>query len=369
MKLLYQLFSSNGIQNWSLAVGATFAVIVALYVLRQLMLRRLNQMAKSTATLVDDFLIEVLSATRILFIAIIGIYVGIQFLDVIDRLDRIVDRLFVAALILQAGFWANGALGFWLNQRFSNGNAQDAGARVMTRSLLSFLGRLVLWGLVLLLALDNLGLNVTALVTSLGIGGIAVALAVQNILGDLFASLSISIDKPFVIGDFIVVDDLMGTVENVGLKTTRIRSLSGEQIVFANNDLLKCRIRNYQRMSERRVVFSIGVVYDTSVKCLELLPSLIRNAIETQGKTRFDRAHFKSFGPSSLDFEVVYYVLGSDYNLYMELQQKINLQLVSDFAEHQIVFAFPTSTVYFGGPMAITRQTPSQTATALSEGG
>lgn len=216
----------------------------------------------------------------------------------------------------------------------------------MTRSLLSLLGRVALWSLVLLLILDNLGLNVSALIASLGIGGIAVALAVQNILGDLFASLSIAIDKPFVIGDFIIVDDLMGTVEHVGLKTSRIRSLGGEQIVFSNNDLLKSRIRNYKRMQERRVVFAIGVTYGTAEKELERIPDIIRQAIEAQPAARFDRTHFKGFGAFSLDFEAVYYVRQADYNVYMDAQQAINLQLVRDFAAKGIDFAFPTQTLH-----------------------
>ena len=171
--------------------------------------------------------------------------------------------------------------------------------------MLGFVGRIVLWSVVLLMILDNLGVNITALVASLGIGGIAVALAVQNILGDIFASLSIALDRPFAIGDFIVVGDVLGTVEYIGLKTTRIRSLSGEQIVFSNADLLKSRIRNYKRMTERRVVFGFGVVYQTPHDKLERIPAMVREVIEAQPKTRFDRAHFKEYGDSALAFEAV----------------------------------------------------------------
>jgi len=190
---------------------------------------------------------------------------------------------------------------------------------------------------------------------SLGIGGIAVALAMQNILGDLFASLSIAIDKPFVIGDFIVLGEEMGTVEQVGLKTTRIRSLGGEQIILSNNDLLQSRIRNYKRLQERRAVFAIGVTYDTPADKLERIPELIRQAIEAQADARFDRAHFKSFGASSLDFEAVFYVLKPDYNVFMNVQQAINLQLVRSFAGQGIEFAFPTQTLHLhGGPAMAT---------------
>lgn len=349
MTMLSQLFSHNSAEDWSFAFLAAASFMLVMDLLRRIVLRRLSGMAKRTDTLVDDFLIDVLSATRILLSAAVGIYLGLHFLTLPPAMENVVDRGFIGLLILQCGFWANRGLIFWLKYRFSLGDESDVGSRAMTRSLLTFMGRTVVWLVVLLLALDNIGINVTTLVASMGIGGIAVALAVQNILGDLFASLSIAIDKPFVIGDFIIVDDLMGTVEHVGLKTTRIRSLSGEQLIISNNDLLKSRIRNYKRMEERRIVFAVGVTYDTSAELLEQIPTLIKQAIEALPLARFDRSHFKGFGAFSLDFETVYYTLNSDYNTYMDLQQAINLQLVRTFAEHKIEFAFPTQTLHLQG--------------------
>jgi small-conductance mechanosensitive channel len=203
----------------------------------------------------------------------------------------------------------------------------------------------LLWLAILLLALDNLGFNVTALIAGLGVGGVAVALAVQNILGDLFASLSILIDKPFVVGDFIVIDDYMGSVEHVGLKTTRVRSLSGEQLVFSNSDLLKSRLRNYGRMFERRVVFTLGVTYQTPREQLKQIPAILKAAVEAQERTRFDRSHFAKYGDFSLNFETVYYVLGPDYTLYMNIQQAINLYVHEQFEQAGIDFAYPTQTL------------------------
>jgi small-conductance mechanosensitive channel len=211
---------------------------------------------------------------------------------------------------------------------------------------LGFIVKLTLWSLILLVALDNLGFNIRTLIAGLGVGGVAVALAVQNVLGDLFASLSIVLDKPFVIGDFLIVDDHLGTVERVGLKTTRLRSLGGEQLIFSNSDLLKSRLHNYGRMFERRVVFSVGVTYQTPRAKLELIPTIIREAIQAQDKTRLDRSHFKAFGDFSINFESVYYVLGPDYNLYMDIQQAINLQIHKRFEEEGIEFAFPTQTLF-----------------------
>jgi small-conductance mechanosensitive channel len=173
-----------------------------------------------------------------------------------------------------------------------------------------------------------------------------VALAAQNILGDLFASASIVLDKPFVMGDFVIVDDHLGTVERIGLKTTRIRSLSGEQLVFSNNDLLQSRIRNFKRMYERRVVFSIGVTYQTPHDKLAEIPALLRAAVEAREQVRFDRAHFKEYGDFSLNFEIVYYVLSPDFNIYMDIQQAINLEIHREFERRDIEFAYPTQTIF-----------------------
>jgi small-conductance mechanosensitive channel len=180
---------------------------------------------------------------------------------------------------------------------------------------------------------------------SLGVGGIAVALASQNVLGDLFASLSIHFDRPFVVGDFIIVDDLLGTVEQIGLKTTRVRSLHGEQLVFSNNDLLKSSIRNYKNMLERRVVFTIGLIYQTPYEKLVNVPDMIREIVEKEELARFDRAHFSSYGDSSPDFEIVYWVKVPDYNTYMDIQQRISLELFRRFSEGGIQFAYPTRTL------------------------
>jgi small-conductance mechanosensitive channel len=208
------------------------------------------------------------------------------------------------------------------------------------------LGRLATWVVVLLLGLDNLGIDVTALVAGLGVTGIAVALAVQNILGDLFASLSIVLDKPFVIGDFLAVGDMMGSVEYVGLKTTRLRSLSGEQLVFSNSDLLGSRIRNFGRMAERRALFTIGVTYQTPREKLERIPQMIREAVEAQPQTRFDRSHFARYGDSAITFETVYYVTVPEYPVYMDIQQAINLRIHEAFEREGIEFAYPTQTVF-----------------------
>ncbi|MEY4645718.1 MAG: hypothetical protein RLZZ596_2549 [Pseudomonadota bacterium] len=350
MNQLHQFLRANTTQDWLLALAALVCAMLAFELTRRLILRRLSRMSQPDNLAVQLFM-SVVSATRVLLSMAVGIYIAVQFLNLSPALHKMTDKVFLVLLLLQSGLWAGQVLDFWLSKRFLSTGSELDGAHAMTHSLLSFLGRVVLWSLVALLVLDNLGLNVTALVASLGIGGVAVALAVQNILGDLFASLSIAVDQPFVIGDSIVVDGLAGKVEHVGLKTTRIRALSGEQIVFSNNDLLKSRIHNYKRMEERRALFTLGVTYDTPHEKLAQIAGWIRSTIESQEGVRFERAHFKTFGPYSLDFEAVYFVLSPDYSKFMDIQQAINLELVRVFAEQGIEFAFPTQTVYLAGQL------------------
>lgn len=215
-------------------------------------------------------------------------------------------------------------------------------------SLIKFIARSVIWSIALLLCIENIGIDITALVAGLGIGGIAIALAAQNILGDLFASLAIVLDKPFEIDDYIVVGDISGTVEQIGIKTTRIRALSGEELVCSNADLLGSRVRNYKRMKERRAIFELGVVYQTSYSLLTKIPDVIEKIIEKTDFARFDRANFKSFGDSSLLFEIVFYVSApdNDYNEYMKVQQTINYEIFKKFEELKIDFAYPTQTLH-----------------------
>jgi len=203
----------------------------------------------------------------------------------------------------------------------------------------------VIWIAGLLFLLANLGFDITAVVAGLGIGGIAVALAAQAMLGDLFSYFVILFDRPFEIGDFLIFGDILGSVERIGVKTTRLRSLGGELIVVSNSDLTNSRVRNYKKMERRRVVFRIGVVYGTPVEQVKEIPAILRSVVEREELAIFDRAHFASYGDWSLDFEVVYNVASPDYNVYMDIQQSINVAIYEEFSERGIGFAFPTQTV------------------------
>lgn len=339
------VFWGNDLLAWSIAASIAAAVWVLLYGAKRLLVRRLGRYAAHTASYVDDLAVKMLSATHPLFIFLIGIYAGSQWLALPAKNLTLLSHMAVATLLLQVARWGDVGLHGWLHQYRVRRSEQDAASTTSTAAL-GFVARTVLWLVIVLMILDNFGVNITTLVASLGIGGIAVALAIQNILGDLFSSLSIVLDKPFVVGDFITVDDIAGNVEYVGLKTTRIRALGGEQIVFSNSDLLQSRIRNYKRMQTRRIVFTIGVTYETPKEQLLAVPAILREVVEAQPQAKFDRAHFKSYGASSLDFEIVYIVQVPDYAVFMDVQQAINYALFDRFEERGIEFAYPTQTLH-----------------------
>ena len=340
---LTDTFYGNEVRSWLIALAVAAGVLVALRLVEQVLIVRVQRVAKKTETMVDDIIIGSLRKTKLLFLLLVAVFAGSLSLDLEPDVRSILWSAVMIATLIQVGVWVSRGLQIWLEHYRET---EEDGANRTTMNALSFVGRLILWVTVFLLVIDNLGVDVTALVAGMGIGGIAIALAVQNILGDLFASLSIVLDKPFVNGDFIAVGDMAGSVEHVGIKTTRIRSISGEQLVFSNSDLLQSRVRNFGRMEQRRVVFSLGVTYQTPAEKLERIPSLIRAAIETQESVRFDRSHFASYGDSALNFETVYYVESSDYTQHMDILQAVNLRIYRAFEDEGIEFAYPTQTLF-----------------------
>jgi small-conductance mechanosensitive channel len=343
MKLWEQLLQRNDWEEISIAVGIALAVLIAIGVARRL--RVVTRIARGTGTKAGDAVVEAMNATRLWLFLPLAAFAGASTLKIPARLDHLLENLAMVGVLAQVAVWVNRLLAHWLAQRMAEKRATDPESAT-TVTLIGFIARAVVWTLALLLALDQLGFDVTALVAGLGIGGVAVALALQNILGDLFASAAIVLDKPFVVGDFIVVGELAGTVEKVGLKTTRVKSLSGEQLVFANAQLLGSQIRNYKRMQERRIAFGIGVTYETPLEKLRAIPGWLKAAVESQAGVRFDRAHFKEYADFSLNYEIVYYVLSADYNKYMDAQQAINLAIFEKLSAEGVDFAYPTRTLY-----------------------
>lgn len=339
------LFLGNTLVQWGVALAVAAATYVGTLVVKRVALGQLKSLAGRTDYNFAPVAVSTLKATRQWFLLLVAARAGTLALWLPPRLEALLQAAVVVGVVIQLAIWGNTASRIWLKQYTERTLDHDASA-VTTMRAVVFIARVLVWSVVLLVALDNLGVDITALIAGLGVGGIAVALAVQNILGDLFASLSIVIDKPFVVGDFIIVDDYLGTVQHVGLKTTRVMSLSGEQLVFSNADLLNSRIRNYKRMNERRIVFSFGVVYQTRPDTLERITEMIREIIDEIELARFDRAHFKAFGSSALEFEVVYHVLVPDFNRYMDIQQEINLALYRRLEAEGVTFAYPTQTLY-----------------------
>lgn len=344
----------NPIGDWLIALGLTALIVLTLALLKPVLIRRFQRLQQRMPNSVQEPIIRSISATKTWLVALIAVDFGSGYLDLPHKVDKGLSELATIAFFLQMGLWGGTLIEQWiaLSRRRQLGVNNGAATTLIG---LGFIAKLVLWVVILLLLLDNLGVNISALVASLGIGGVAVALAVQNILGDLLASLSIVIDKPFVLGDAIAVDGLSGTVESIGLKTTRIRADGGEQIVFANGDLLKSRLRNLKQMKERSITFGFGVLYQTRAEQLEAIPGLVRDIVAAQPDTRFGRAHFKGFGEGSFNFEVSYTLKTPDFMKYMDVQQAINLALVRAFNDRGIGFSLPSRMVVSEGGEAVPR--------------
>jgi small-conductance mechanosensitive channel len=332
----------------AVAILASASTGLVLWAARGLARRQHARLAATEATERLEIPLQAASRTTLPFILVLCVFAGLATYGVEGRSAALLQKLVTIALFWQAGLWVSTVLVAWLDHRRRVTLGEDK-AVAGSIGIIRFVARVAIWAMVVLLTLDNLGVDITALVAGLGIGGIAVALALQNVLGDLLASLSIALDQPFVLGDFLVVGEHMGSVEYIGIKSTRLRSLTGEQVVISNADLLASRLHNYGRMYERRIVFTLGVTYETPREKLRQIAPLLRRAVEAQEGVRFDRAHFAAYGPYSLDFEVVYYVLSPDFGRHMDARQAINFRIHEAFESLGVEFAYPTQTVWLPG--------------------
>ncbi|HYW49838.1 MAG TPA: mechanosensitive ion channel family protein [Gemmatimonadaceae bacterium] len=334
----------NPVSAWLTAFAISIGTVVIISLVLRFVRQRVAAFAARSESIFDDTVVHALAKTRGYAVLVASLYAGSTFLTLPARPGRALNVVTTIVVLVQLGLWVSTGLSFWLAQYTQRKLVQDRGVAT-TVSAIGFAAKLLLWLSLFLVALDTAGVNVTALVAGLGIGGIAVALAAQNILGDLFSSVSIILDKPFVLGDFIRVDDHMGAVEHIGLRSTRIRSLSGERLVFSNGDLLRSRIRNFGHMRERRIAFDVGVSQDATHEQLRQVPSIIRDAITSHERVRFDRSHFARYTDTAMVFETVYFVLTDDYYLYMDIQQAVNLRMHERFEQEGIRFARPVHVV------------------------
>lgn len=343
-EFLNRTWLGNTMLMYITAAGIFILAVVLIFILKTIILKRLKKWAERTSTTIDDFIIRGIEKTVVPLLYFGGFYSALNTLNLDIRVSKALN---IISAVLVTYFSIRLIANFI---RYSiNSYIQRKGEPVekqrQVRGILTIINVLV-WGLGLVFLLDNLGFEISAVIAGLGIGGIAIALAAQSILGDLFSYFIIFFDRPFEIGDFIVAGDKSGSVEYLGIKTTRLRSLGGEQIIISNTDLVNSRVHNYKRMERRRVLFTLGVKYDTGAAQLEKVPQIIKAIIENSDDTTFDRAHFIKYSDFSLIFEVVYYVLSADYNRYLDIHQKINLDIYNEFEKQKIHFAYPTQTLY-----------------------
>lgn len=344
-RLFDESYFGNPAWRWIVAGAIALGILFVLLLLRRLTRK---EYAKLAATPQDEFLeipFHVASRTTVWFLLVASVFLALETLELPPKAARVLLTVFTVAGFWQIGLWATTAVLAALDRKQRKALAVDRAA-AGSLAIIGFMARLTIWAFVLLLTLDNLGIQIKPLLAGLGIGGIAVALAAQNILGDLFASLSITLDRPFVLGDSLQVDDFSGTVEYIGVKSTRLRSVNGEQIIIPNSNLLASRIRNQTRATDRRVVFTISVGQETPPATLQKIPTLIRSLIESHSDVRFDRSHFAKISAASFDFEAVYIVRTTEYNRHMDILQDINLRLVQAFEKEGIAFAYPVQRLY-----------------------
>lgn len=338
-----QIIWGNEIRYWIIAIATIIGGFLIFKLVITLVEKRLKKISQKTKNKVDNFIWILFDQTKIIFLLILSIFIGSKWLNLPPNVNQGINVATIIILWVQAGYWLSHIFTYWLRSKDTN---LEEGEEKTTINAITLVGKVIIWSLVFVLAIDNIpNVDITALIASLGVGGIAVGLALQNILSDLFSSLTIALDKPFVIGDFISIGDFSGSVEKIGLKSTRVRAITGEEVVFSNSDLLSGRLRNYKTMNRRRVILNFGVTYDTPVEKLKIIPDIIQKVVEPKNKVTFERAHLSQLGDFSITFQLVYVVESSDFNLHMDLQQEILTEILDQFTKNNIDFAFPTQSI------------------------
>lgn len=339
-------FLGNTVWMYTVALGIFIGLIILIHIFKAIILNRLRKWSENTKTTIDDFIIQSIEKTAVPLLYLGAFYAAVNSLALHPKFSKVLSIVSVVLITFFIIRLIVSILKYVLNVYLQRKGEDEAAEREKQLKGIITLISFLIWSIGLVFLLDNLGFEISAVIAGLGIGGIAIALAAQTILGDLFSYFVIFFDKPFKIGDFIIINDKMGSVEYIGIKTTRLRSLGGEQLIFSNTDLVNSRIHNYKRMERRRVVFKLGVLYETSYALLKQVPPTIKEIIQGVPDTTFDRCHFFSYGDFSLVIETVYYVLSADYNKYADIQQEINFKIFEAFEKMGIGFAYPTQTLY-----------------------
>jgi small-conductance mechanosensitive channel len=338
-----RLLLSNSFADWLVAGAIAASIWSVLWILRRLIFARYERYSSAEHPTLIRLIAYLIGNTKQFFFFAIALSVSEQSLTLPDRLHRIIANIVLVLILLQVGLWAGRAVRFYLARKEIERDGTQAFAGSL--DIIRFVAGILIWSLVILLALENLGVNITALLAGLGVGGVAVALALQNVLGDLFASLSIALDKPFGVGDSLTIDTFIGVVERIGIKTTRMRSVTGEQIILSNADILKSRVRNFGRAQEQRSLATLRVTYDTPAEKLREIPKLLEDIVREQAHARFERCHLTTLGESALQFELAYFVQQPNLNSLFDLQQAVNLRIVEEFQRAGVQFAYTTQRV------------------------
>lgn len=353
-ELLEEVYFGNSVLLYLQSTCIIIVGVVGVGIIRFFVLRRLHNWAQKTETQYDDLLIGSIQKFLVPLIYFGVVYLALKNLSLGEGISKGLSALYVVMVTFAGILFVNHLIRFFVFNIYAKKFPDQPDISNRFRALMPAVTVFV-WLVGSVFLLDNLGFQISAIMAGLGIGGVAVALAASVVLNDLFAYFAIMFDQPFVIGDFIIVGDFLGSVEKIGIKTTRIRSLGGELLIFSNKDLTDSRIRNYKRMDRRRVVFKLGVTYDTPLEKMKEIPPLIHKIITETDKATYDRAHFSSYGDFNLVVEVVYYVESADYNKYMDIQQAINFAIKKEFEKRGIQFAFPTQTLYVEGLAALAK--------------
>ena len=343
-ELLKETYWGNTILQYLIAAGFFVGGIIIVTIFKKIILIRLKKLAEKTKTSIDDFIIVGIQKSIVPILFYGSLYLALRTLNLSAEVINIINIVSVFVITFFAIRLITSILDFSITSYSSMEGASKQKAKQLKS--LSALARFIVWGIGLIFLMSNLGFDISAVIAGLGIGGIAVALAAQAILGDLFSYFTIFFDRPFELGDYILVGDKNGTVEHIGIKTTRVRALSGEQLVFSNSDLTSSRLHNFKKLQRRRVTFQLGVIYQTPADKLKVIPEIVKQIIVDHSDAEFDRGHFKAFGDFSLNFEFAYFVLSSEYRVFMDIQQIINFNIYEKFEEEGIEFAYPTQTLF-----------------------
>lgn len=339
-------FLGNSLKNYLIALGIFLLVILILKIFKNLGVKKLKKLVDHTRTEFDDLIINIVDSIGWPFYFIIALYLSSKFLNLVPKIEKAFYYLLILGVTYYAVRGGQEIVNFFSQKLIEKRKKEDEKFEPQTINLLSGIVKGILWVVAVILVLQNFGYNISTLIAGLGIGGVAVAFALQNILGDIFASFSIYFDKPFKVGDYIVIGEDRGRVKKIGIKTTRIQSIQGEELIISNKELTEKRVKNYGRIEKRRVSFLFGICYETPLEKVKMVPKILEEILKKEELVEIDRIHFKEFGDFSLNFEAVFFFQSRDYKAYLDAQQRIYLKLMEKFSQEGIEFAYPTQTIF-----------------------